>query len=60
MKEAGTYSIIRFKMNEDNEVIATGLSLDEVKEHCSRSDTHGEGWFDGWTAEFEEDENEDA
>lgn len=52
-----TYSIIRFKMNEDNEVIETGLTLEEAQEHCQREDTHGEGWFDGYTREDDDDED---
>jgi len=51
-----TYKIIRFRFNAENEVIATGLTLEEAQEHCDREDTHGDGWFDGWTRE-EEDED---
>lgn len=43
-----TYKIIRFKFNEDNEVIKRGLTLEEAQEHCQREDTHGDGWFDGY------------
>lgn len=48
-----TYKIIRFwaDTDMDNELIETGLSLEEAQEHCSREDTHGEGWFDGYTEE---------
>jgi hypothetical protein len=54
-----TYKIIRFfaDFEQDREVIATGLSLEEVKEHCSRQDTRavdefGEVvWFDGFDSE---------
>jgi hypothetical protein len=50
-----TYKIIRFKRDEANEVLETGLTLEQAQEHCNREDTEGDGWFDGWTAE-EEDE----
>ena len=48
-----TYKIIRFKFKAENEVIATGLTLEEVQEHCNRDDTKNEeeGWFDGFTKE---------
>jgi hypothetical protein len=57
-----TYSIIRFfaDLSQDNEIIATGLSLEEAQEHCRRQDTRGVDefgevvWFDGF--EFEDDE----
>jgi hypothetical protein len=49
--EEATYSIIRFRFQGDREVIETGLSLDEAREHCRREDTHGEGWFDGYEEE---------
>lgn len=49
--EEQTYSIIRFRHNAENEVIETGLTLEEAQEHCDREDTHGDGWFDGYTAE---------
>jgi len=44
-----TYKIIRFRFNGDNEVIRTGLTLEEAQEWCSREDTREEGvWFDGY------------
>jgi hypothetical protein len=46
-----TYKIIRFKFQADSEVMKSGLTLDEAKEHCQREDTHGDGWFDGYTKE---------
>lgn len=46
-----TYKIIRFMFDEDNRVIATGLSLEEAQAHCRREDTHGDGWFDGYEEE---------
>jgi hypothetical protein len=50
-----TYKVVRHCFDQDSpdngRVIATGLTLDEAQEHCQREDTHGEGWFDGYTAE---------
>ena len=48
-----TYKIIRFHRDntEDNYTVKTGLTLDEAQEHCRREDTHGDGWFDGYTEE---------
>lgn len=49
-----TYKIVRFKFNDESEVIETGLTLEEAQEHCQRDDTHGDGWFDGYTEEMTE------
>jgi hypothetical protein len=46
-----TYKIIRFSMDKPNKVMYEGLSLEQAQEHCSREDTHGTGWFDGYTEE---------
>ncbi len=50
-----TYSIIRFyapNQNKENEVIQTGLTLDEAKAHCNNPDTREAGvYFDGFTEE---------
>jgi len=46
-----TYQIIRFHFNAGQEVIATGMTLEEAQEWCSRDDTHGPGWFDGYRKE---------
>ena len=43
-----SYSIVRSKFQQGGEVIQTGLSLAAAQEHCSRPDTHGDGWFDGY------------
>jgi len=48
------YKIVRFYRDEEDEyrngeTIKTGLTLDKAQEHCRRDDTHGEGWFDGYT-----------
>lgn len=53
-----TYKIIRFyqltdnkKQRKENEVIKTGLTLEEAKRHCSQENTHSSDWFDGFTEE---------
>lgn len=46
-----TYKIIRFYVNKPNKVMQTGLTLEEAQAHCQRDDTHGDGWFDGYTKE---------
>lgn len=46
-----TYKIIRFRQDGENEVIETGLALEDVQAHCKREDTHGDGWFDGYEEE---------
>lgn len=46
------YKIVRFfRDDRDSEIIKTGLSLEAAQAHCSREDTHGDGWFDGYTEE---------
>ena len=51
-----TYKIIRFykRMNHprNGEVIKTGLTLKEAREHCNDPKTRKEGqWFDGYDEE---------
>ncbi len=46
-----TYSIVRYYERKENEVIETGLTLDEAQAHCNDPLTSGEGWFDGYTEE---------
>lgn len=49
-----TYRVIRFYRDtflEPREVIDSGLTLEEAQAHCSREDTRGEGWFDGYEEE---------
>lgn len=48
---SATYRITRFVFDGDNKVIKRGLTLDEAQAWCQREDTHGEGWFDGYTEE---------
>ena len=52
-----TYKIIRFRFEDGNEVIKTGLTLKDAQAHCKREDTHKKDangnvlWFDGYTKE---------
>lgn len=47
-----TYKIKRFfKDGRDAEIVETGLTLAEAKEHCSDPSTKGEDWFDGFEKE---------
>ena len=48
-----TYKIVRYYRDGEDiaQVQKTGLTLEEAQAHCSREDTHGEGWFDGYTKE---------
>jgi hypothetical protein len=48
-----TYKILRFYREDGRRArtIKRGLTLEEAKAHCNRDDTHGDGWFDGWTTE---------
>lgn len=51
---ANTYKIIRYFYSDSlgdhrrPRVIKRGLTLEEAQAHCSREDTHGDGWFDGY------------
>lgn len=51
-----TYKIIRFKRDAENEVLETGLTLEEAQAHCQDPATSGDGWFDGFTIEDEEED----
>jgi len=46
-----SYKIIRFRRGGPSKTMQTGLTLEEAQAHCSREDTHGEDWFDGYTEE---------
>lgn len=54
-KKANTpqkYMIVRFYQKSDRKVIKRrGLSLADARIWCSRPDTHGKGWFDGFTTD---------
>ena len=49
------YKIIRFyypTVGHENEVVRTGLTLEEAQEHCNDPETREEGkWFAGYTKE---------
>ena len=43
------FRIVRFFAdNRPRQVIRTGLTEEDVRAHCKRDDTRGDGWFDGW------------
>lgn len=50
-----TYMIVRNCFDWDDpdhgKIIRTGLTLAEAQQHCNDESTHGDGWFDGYTAE---------
>lgn len=47
-----TYSITRFfRDDRDTEIVVRGLTLEQARAHCQRDDSHGDGWFDGYTRE---------
>ena len=48
---AATYKIIRFRKSGRNRVTRRGLTLADAQAWCSREDTHGKNWFDGFTKE---------
>jgi hypothetical protein len=49
-----TYKIVRFRFKDEPEDIVRGLTLEQAQAHCQREDTHGEGWFDGYTEDGSE------
>ena len=52
-----TYKIIRFRQNDENEVILEGLALEEAQDHCEDPGTRGHDWFDGWIKEDDDEED---
>ena len=43
------YRIIRYRQDGyTRRTIRSGVTLGEAQEHCSRADTKGDGWFDGY------------
>lgn len=46
--EPRCYRVIRFYRNGRPRTIKQSLTLAEARAHCSREDTHGDGWFDGY------------
>lgn len=54
MNTTTTYKIVRFHRDnpeKNGETIEEGLTLKEAQKHCSRKDTAGDGWFDGYREE---------
>lgn len=47
----GSYEVVRFSSDGTQEVIKTGVSLKYAQEWCSRDDTRGDDWFDGYREE---------
>ena len=50
------YQIVRFTAsadfrNVDREIVRTGLTLEEAREHCNDPTTRGDRWFDGFERE---------
>jgi len=46
-----TYKIIRHYKSGIRKTIKEGLTLEDAQAHCSREDTAGENWFDGYHRE---------
>jgi hypothetical protein len=47
-----TYKIVRsYQDDRPAEVVRTGLTLEQAKQHCAIPMTRGGDWFDGWTKE---------
>lgn len=42
------YRVIRFRQGGNRRTIKSNLTETEAQAHCSREDTHGPGWFDGY------------
>lgn len=49
------YFIKKFRSNAGTTVVRTGLTLEEAQEWCNRKDTHGVGWFYGYTSTDSDD-----
>lgn len=45
-----SYTVYRFTFRgkQNGRVVKTGLTLEQAQEWCSRDDTHGKNWFDGY------------
>lgn len=46
--EPRIYRIIRFRQSGTKRTVRNNVTLTEAMNHCSREDTHGKGWFDGY------------
>lgn len=46
------YKITRYFLDDrEPEIISTGLTLKEAREHCMKSETEACDWFDGYSKE---------
>jgi hypothetical protein len=50
-EDTATYKIVRHYKDKPSHIVHTGFTLEQAQEWCKREDTHGEGWFDGYTEE---------
>lgn len=48
MSAVRCYRIIRFRQNGNKRTIRSNVTETEAQNHCSREDTRGLGWFDGY------------
>lgn len=48
---ADTYKIVLFRMGKHPRDVRHGLTLEEAQAHCQKYNTHGPGWFHGYTKE---------
>lgn len=48
-----TYKIVRFYRDDakESEVVRTGFTLEQAKQHCNDPKTTGANWFDGFEEE---------
>jgi hypothetical protein len=46
-----TYKIVKFVRDGENEVVHEGLTKAEAKAICQGEESHGDGWFLGFSEE---------
>jgi hypothetical protein len=44
-----TYKIVRYYLKGNKRTIKRGLTLEQAQDHCSKPETSGSNWFDGYT-----------
>ncbi len=52
------YNIVRYRFKAPSEIIEEGLTLEEAQEHCNSQHSHGLNWFDGYTSNGEDEDDE--